>query len=103
MAQNTCITGTAHSDLSRCPSFGCGGSSGISAFSVTELQISVEFDCDLEFHYNMPGGSTCKQTHSCSSGGSIVKNTQCGGAKNVTVVYPSQSSGNGKGKSSCSI
>ncbi|KAH8793692.1 adhesin protein Mad1 [Hyaloscypha sp. PMI_1271] len=101
--QNTCITGKAHSDVSSCPSFGCGSSSDVSAFSVNELQISVEFDCDLEFHYSMPGGSTCKQTHSCSSGGSVVKNTQCGGAKNVTVVYPSQSSGSGKGKSSCSI
>ncbi|KAE9365225.1 hypothetical protein N431DRAFT_473299 [Stipitochalara longipes BDJ] len=101
--QSTCITGTAHSDASSCPSFGCGSSSEVSAFSVTEIQISVEFDCDLEFHYSMPGGSTCKQTSSCSSGGSIVKNSQCGGAKNVTVVYPSQSSGAGKGKSSCSI
>jgi CFEM domain len=101
--QDKCITGTASSDVSSCPSFGCGSSSEVSAFSITEVQISVEFDCSIEFHYSMPGGSTCKQTSSCSSGGSIVKNTQCGGAKNVTVVYPSQSSGSGKGKSSCSI
>ena len=103
IGQDKCITGTASSDVPSCPSFGCGSSSEVSAFSITEVQISVEFDCDIEFHYSMPGGSTCKQTSSCSSGGSIVKNTQCGGAKNVTVVYPSQSSGSGKGKSSCSI
>lgn len=46
----------------------------------------------------MPDGSICKQTSACSKGGSVVKNSQCGGAKNVTVVYP------GRGpKPTCSI
>lgn len=102
--QDKCITGTASSDVSSCPSFGCGSSSSVSEFSITEIQITVEFDCSLEFHYTMPGGSTCKQTSSCSAGGTTVKNSQCGGAKNVTVVYPSQPAGSsGEGKSSCSI
>ncbi|PMD30863.1 hypothetical protein L207DRAFT_592230 [Hyaloscypha variabilis F] len=101
--QSTCITGTTHSDASSCPSFGCGSSSEVSAFSVSEIEISVEFDCSLEFHYSMPGGTTCKQTSSCSAGGSVVKNSQCGGATSVTVVYPSQTSGSGTTKTSCSI
>lgn len=46
----------------------------------------------------MPDGSVCKQTSSCSSRGSTIKNTQCGGAKNVTVVYPGQGP-----KPTCSI
>ncbi|KAG0650300.1 hypothetical protein D0Z07_2959 [Hyphodiscus hymeniophilus] len=97
--QDKCITGTASSDKSSCPSFSCGGD--VSAFSVDEFQVSVEFDCSLEFHYGMSDGSTCKQTSPCSKSGTTIKNTQCGGAKNVTVVYPSPPSGGGK--STCSI
>lgn len=46
----------------------------------------------------MPDGSICKHTSACSKGGSVVKNSQCGGAKNVTVVYPG-----GGPKPTCSI
>lgn len=103
-AKPKCITGSAKPDKASSPKFGCGSSgSSVSAFSVTEIEISVEFDCDLEFHYDMGDGTTCKQKSSCSSSGSIVKNSQCGGAKSVAVVFPSQTAGSGKGKSSCSI
>jgi hypothetical protein len=54
-------------------------------FSVKEIQVSVEFDCDLEFHYKMPDGGTCKQTTSCKKEGTTVQNTQCGGAREVEV------------------
>lgn len=53
----------------------------------------------------MGDGSTCKQRSSCSSQGSTVKNSQCGGAKNVTIVYPSGQSGDKipKASSTCGI
>ncbi|QSZ37183.1 hypothetical protein DSL72_009277 [Monilinia vaccinii-corymbosi] len=110
-----CISGTASSDHGSSPQFSCGGSSGsgssssgskdISAFSISTLHVTTEFDCDLEFHYGMSDGSTCKQRSSCSSGGSHITNSQCGGAKNVTVVYPSTGQTNpaAAGKDSCSI
>lgn len=39
----------------------------------------------------MPDGSTCKHTASCSSGGTVVKNEQCGGATSVTWKLPDNS------------
>ncbi|PKS09394.1 hypothetical protein jhhlp_004009 [Lomentospora prolificans] len=69
-------------------------------FSISEIEIYTEFDTDLEFVYEMPNGGQCKHRSSCSSKGSTVKNTQCGGAKKVTVVHPKQ---NNKPKSNCGI
>lgn len=60
----------------------------VEKFSITHVDISVEFNTDLEFHYDMPDGSTCKHRSTCSTSGSIVQNTQCGGATKVTIVYP---------------
>ncbi|KAH8662350.1 hypothetical protein BX600DRAFT_437748 [Xylariales sp. PMI_506] len=85
-----CITGTASSDTTNCPSFTCDSSQGIDSVTVKEVEIFVEFDCDLEFHFGMPDGSTCKQRSACSSSGSTITNDQCGGATAVSVVYPSQ-------------
>lgn len=70
------------------PSFGCDVSKGIDKFSITHIDISVEFDTDLEFHYDMPDGKECKHRARCSKAGTTVENSQCGGAKNVTIVYP---------------
>ena len=53
-------------------------------FSIDEMEISTSNDADVECEYSMPDGSTCRETHSCSSGGSVVKNSQCGGARSVT-------------------
>ncbi|OBT92975.1 hypothetical protein VE01_08580 [Pseudogymnoascus verrucosus] len=92
-----CITGTTHSDKASCPKI---KASTVDKFSITHLQVSVEFDCDLEFHYTLPDNSICKQKSSCKKTGTTVKNTQCGGAKDVTVVYPKPAKG---GKKSCSI
>ncbi|RDL41593.1 uncharacterized protein BP5553_01572 [Venustampulla echinocandica] len=103
-ANSKCITGTAHSDKSKAPSFSCGSSSkGSKPFSVDQFHVSVEFDCDLEFHYGMPGGSSCKHISPCKKGGSVVKNSQCGGATAVTVVYPTQTAKSPPPKKSCSI
>jgi hypothetical protein len=96
--QEKCITGIAHPDKNKCPSFSCDKEQGLDYTSIKEFYITVEFDCDMEFHYEMPGGKTCKHRSPCKKGGSIIKNTQCGGAKGVTVVYPPQPN---KPKPSC--
>ncbi|KAK4145723.1 uncharacterized protein C8A04DRAFT_26468 [Dichotomopilus funicola] len=92
------IGGTCSSEKHNSPSFGCGPS--IDRFSLSSIHVKPEFDCDLEFHYDMPDGSTCKHRSACKSSGTTVVNNQCGGAKNVTVVFPHQPD---KPKPSCSI
>ncbi|KAE9961969.1 hypothetical protein EG328_001177 [Venturia inaequalis] len=72
------------------PSFSCGADKD---FSISEYQVSVSKDTDVEFHYQMEDGSTCKQTTSCKSGGTIVQNSQCGGAKQVQFQLPQGSKG----------
>ncbi|KAL1649033.1 hypothetical protein SLS61_006556 [Didymella pomorum] len=67
-------------------SFGCNKRK--SGFSITHIDVSVEFDVDLELHYTMEDGSKCKQVAPCSSSGSTIQNTQCGGAKTVDVYLP---------------
>ncbi|KAI9903596.1 hypothetical protein N3K66_000125 [Trichothecium roseum] len=84
------ISGECSRDKAEAPSFGCGSKSKIDKFSVREFDVFPEFDCRLEFHYDMPDGSTCKHSSDCSSKGTKVRNTQCGGAKNVKVVFPDQ-------------
>ncbi|KAI0975526.1 hypothetical protein F4678DRAFT_273796 [Xylaria arbuscula] len=96
--QSKCITGKATQDKDSSPKISCDKSQGVDKSSITEFQVTPEFDCDLEFHYTMPDGSTCKHRSSCQASGTTVKNTQCGGATDVTVVYPSQPD---KGKDSC--
>uniref|UniRef100_A0A8H7TUY2 Uncharacterized protein n=1 Tax=Bionectria ochroleuca TaxID=29856 RepID=A0A8H7TUY2_BIOOC len=81
------------------PSFGCGSNSGVDKFTVSHFDIDVEFDCRLEFHYKMPGGSTCKQSSSCKKGGNKISNSQCGGATDVEIHWPVQDSP----KPSCEI
>jgi len=48
----------------------------------------------------MPDGSKCKHRNSCKKGVKSYKNSQCGGAKDVTIVYPEQPK---KPKKTCSI
>ncbi|KLP11336.1 uncharacterized protein Y057_10875 [Fusarium fujikuroi] len=72
------------------PSFGCGAGSKEKSFSLKKFHVRPEFDCRLEFHYDMPDGSTCKHQADCSKDGTDVYNSQCGGAKNVRFVYPKQ-------------
>ena len=63
------------------PSFSCQENDSM---SIDQMQVSSTQDTDLECHYGMPDGSTCKEYHSCQSGGSVIQNTQCGGATSVT-------------------
>ncbi|KAL8843326.1 MAG: hypothetical protein Q9170_000184 [Blastenia crenularia] len=62
------------------------------------MHISSSEDTDLELHYGYENGQTCKQTASCSKGGSVIKNSQCGGAKSVTVKLPDTDT-----KSNCEV
>ncbi|KAK3394287.1 hypothetical protein B0H63DRAFT_42130 [Podospora didyma] len=94
------IHGTCGSKKETSPSFGCGSGSAVDKFSLGSIHVKPEFDCDLEFHYDMPDGSTCKHRNSCKKSGTTVTNTQCGGAKNVTIIFPPQPN---KPKPSCSI
>ena len=55
-----------------------------SAFSIDQIQISSSVNADVDLYYGMPDGSTCKESHSCSSKASLIKNTQCGGANKVS-------------------
>jgi hypothetical protein len=84
-----CVTGSSSNSggKSSSPSFSCDSGKGTDKTSVSSFHIIPEFDCDLEFHYDMPDGSSCKHRASCSSSGTTVPNTQCGGAKNITIVY----------------
>ncbi|KAI1080173.1 hypothetical protein F5B20DRAFT_580569 [Whalleya microplaca] len=90
--QSKCVTGKATSDKGSSPKISCDKSKGVDKTSITEFQVTPEFDCDLEFHYSMPDGSTCKHRSACQAAGTTVKNTQCGGATDVTIVYPEQPS-----------
>ncbi|KAH7358222.1 adhesin protein Mad1 [Plectosphaerella cucumerina] len=78
------IKGECGSTKEESPSFGHYEN----PFSVDHIDVTPEEDTDLEFHYDMPDGSSCKTRSSCSSQGTTVKNNQCGGAKKVTIVYP---------------
>lgn len=92
------IGGICTSDRKNSPSFGSGPV--VDRFSLGSIHVKPEFDCDLEFIYDMPDGSTCKHRSFCRKTGTTVVNRQCGGAKNVTIVYPPQPD---KPKPSCSI
>jgi hypothetical protein len=80
-------------------SFGCDKRAG--GFSITTIDVSVEFDVEIDLHYTMNDGSKCQQKHvPCKKDGSTIQNTQCGGAKSVDVYLGSRYQGD---KSSCEI
>ncbi|KAK6440089.1 hypothetical protein LTR95_003694 [Oleoguttula sp. CCFEE 5521] len=93
--QSKCISG----QLNQKPSISCEDQSQM---SIDTYQISSNYDTDVDCHYGMPDGSTCKTTHTCQSGGNIIKNDQCGGATNVTFHPKGGDSGEKNGES-CSI
>ncbi|KAI0509587.1 hypothetical protein F5B22DRAFT_317727 [Xylaria bambusicola] len=96
--QSKCITGKATQDRDNSAKISCDKSKGVDKTSIKWFQVTPEFDCDLEFHYTMPDGSNCKHRNHCKSSGTTVHNTQCGGATDVTIVYPHQPE---KGKDHC--
>ncbi|RYP89533.1 hypothetical protein DL770_004352 [Monosporascus sp. CRB-9-2] len=89
-AQDKCISGKATKDKTTSPFISCDNSKGSKKTSIKEFHVQPEFDCDLEFHYTMPDGGSCKHRSRCSKSGTKVKNTQCGGAVDVVITYPEQ-------------
>ncbi|RYP46392.1 hypothetical protein DL768_007409 [Monosporascus sp. mg162] len=88
--QDKCISGKATKDKTTSPFISCDKSAGSKKTSIKEFHVQPEFDCDLEFHYTMPDGGSCKHRSRCSKSGTKVKNTQCGGAVDVVITYPEQ-------------
>lgn len=80
-------------------SFGCDKRKD--GFSITTIDVSVEFDCEIDLHYTMTDGSLCKhKSVPCKKDGTTVQNTQCGGAKSVDVYLGNKYKGD---KSECQI
>ncbi|KAI5805216.1 hypothetical protein EDC01DRAFT_362584 [Geopyxis carbonaria] len=67
-------------------------------FSVGHMDVSADEDTDVEFHYGMADGSTCKKVARCGKDGTTVNNDQCGGAKSVKVKLPE-----GSDKKKCGV
>ncbi|KAI4760549.1 hypothetical protein E4T52_07585 [Aureobasidium sp. EXF-3400] len=81
-------------------SIGCSGEKN--KFSISEMHISSTYNTNVDCHYNMPDGSVCKHSVPCNAGGSVVKNTQCGGAISVSFSHGKPSSGNSN-KGDCNL
>jgi hypothetical protein len=80
-------------------SFGCNKRKD--GFSITTIDVSVEFDVEIDLHYTMNDGSICRQKSvPCKKDGSTIENTQCGGAQSVDVYLGSRYQGQ---KSDCEI
>ncbi|KAF2032312.1 hypothetical protein EK21DRAFT_109983 [Setomelanomma holmii] len=80
-------------------SFGC--TTKKDGFSITTIDVSVEFDAVIDLHYTMTDGSVCQQKSvPCKKEGNTIENTQCGGAKSVDVYLGSKYQG---GESECQI
>jgi hypothetical protein len=45
-------------------------------FSVGHMDVTADRDADIEFHYGMPDGSTCKKVASCGPTGATIPNDQ---------------------------
>lgn len=75
--QSKCIS----SNLDDEPTIACDGEDSM---SIDKYEVSSSEDADIECHYEMPDQTVCKEYHSCKSGGTVIQNTQCGGAKSVT-------------------
>ncbi|KAL9024806.1 MAG: hypothetical protein Q9196_006245, partial [Gyalolechia fulgens] len=85
-AGGKCASGKASKDVNSSPHISCGSQQR--GMSIDTMHISSSEDTDLELHYGYENGQTCKQTASCSKGGSVIKNSQCGGAQSVVVKLP---------------
>ncbi|PNY28992.1 Uncharacterized protein TCAP_01089 [Tolypocladium capitatum] len=94
------IAGSCGPDVATAPSISCGAGAAVDAFSIGSMHVSVEFDTRMEFHYEMADGHVCKTSQDCYKAGTTVTNTQCGGAKKVSFVYPKQPD---QAKDSCNI
>ncbi|KAH0285402.1 hypothetical protein KCU62_g7566, partial [Aureobasidium sp. EXF-3399] len=82
-------------------SIGCSGEKN--KFSISEMHISSTYNTNVDCHYNMPDGSVCKHSVPCNAGGSIVKNTQCGGAVSVSFSHGKPSGSDNSNKGDCNL
>lgn len=82
-------------------SIGCSGEKN--KFSISEMHISSTYNTNVDCHYSMPDGSICKHSVPCNAGGSIVKNTQCGGAVSVSFSHGKPSGSDNSNKGDCSL
>ncbi|KAL9611998.1 MAG: hypothetical protein Q9167_003398 [Letrouitia subvulpina] len=80
------FNGKATKDYNSSPKISCGKDQ--KDMSIKHMDVSVSVDTHLEFHYGYENGQSCKQIAPCKKGGSTIENTQCGGAKSVTVKLP---------------
>ncbi|KAF2144996.1 uncharacterized protein K452DRAFT_295557 [Aplosporella prunicola CBS 121167] len=78
--------------LESAPKIECTGAQKQKGFSVDNFHVSTSHDTDVEFLYGMADGSQCKHVSRCNSGGSTIKNSQCGGATSVSFRLPEHSS-----------
>ncbi|EME41799.1 hypothetical protein DOTSEDRAFT_109937, partial [Dothistroma septosporum NZE10] len=72
--QSKCIA----ANLDKEPAISCHDDK---TMSLDKFEVSADQDADIECHYTMPDESICKEVHSCSAGGTVIQNSQCGGAK----------------------
>ena len=77
-----CITGAAK------PDSGPSMEAPDQDFSIHKMHLSTEYDTPIDCHYTMPNGDTCKESHDCSAKGTTIENTQCGGAKHMSIALP---------------
>ncbi|KAK4620395.1 hypothetical protein CLAFUW4_11578 [Fulvia fulva] len=86
--QSKCIS----ADLDKEPVISCDDDK---TMSLDKFEVSSDQDADIECHYTMPDESICKEVHSCSARGTVIQNSQCGGAKSVTFKPAGDSKGKG--------
>lgn len=86
--QGKCIKGSVKKDIESGPKISCDSSK---SFSIKDFRISVTIDTDLVMVYGYENGDVCKHTAPCSTAGSTITNSQCGGATSVTFHLPSHS------------
>ncbi|KAK2859923.1 hypothetical protein FQN49_004580, partial [Arthroderma sp. PD_2] len=61
---------------------------GEGGFSVKTFEVTAEVEVDVTFAYDMPDGSLCKEVKTCGPEGTVIKNTQCGGATAIRFFLP---------------
>lgn len=75
------LVGNATNNDASCPRI----TSSSRDFSIDEMLVSVDQDSELTLEYIMSNGDICRQVTQCLTTSTTVKNTQCGGAKELRV------------------
>ncbi|KAF3492259.1 extracellular serine-threonine rich protein [Arthroderma uncinatum] len=84
--QEKCIVAELGCDIDEnIPKIGLEGKAG---FSVKTFEVTAEVEVDVTFAYDMPDGSICKEVKTCGPEGTVIHNTQCGGATAIRFFLP---------------